>query len=83
MLSHSRAATVTVTVLKEYQEMIKNTTSDLEEHLQDIDDKLRNLSLPGARTFNGDTVERQHNEGRRIEIRIRRRHAPRVYGPTQ
>lgn len=58
-LSHSRTAAVTVSVLKEYKEIIKNTTSDLEEHLQEIDRKLQALSLQGARISSEDAVERQ------------------------
>jgi hypothetical protein len=34
-----------VRVLKEYKDLITNTTADLEEHLQQIDDKLQALSL--------------------------------------
>ena len=38
---------MTVRVLKEYKEMITNTTADLEEHLQEIDNKLKALTLRG------------------------------------
>ena len=47
-LSYSRTAAVTANVLKEYKEMIENTTSDLEDHLQEIDDKLQALTSQGA-----------------------------------
>jgi hypothetical protein len=43
----SRTAAVTTDVLKEYKEMISNTTSDLEEHLQEIDKRVQALSLRG------------------------------------
>jgi hypothetical protein len=39
--------------------MITNTTADLEEHLQDIDNKLQTLSLQGASISNEDATERQ------------------------
>lgn len=58
-MSHSRAATVTLNVLKEYKELIKNTTSDLEEHLQEIDSKLQKLTSQGAEISNEDAAERQ------------------------
>jgi len=58
-LSHSRTATVTIDVLKQYKGMITNTTSDLEEHLQEIDDKLQNLSSQGARVSDEDAAERE------------------------
>jgi hypothetical protein len=38
-----RSAAVTANVLAEYKELIKDTTSDLEEHLQAIDNKLQVL----------------------------------------
>jgi chromosome segregation ATPase len=58
-ISHSRTAAVTVNVLKEYKEMITNTTSDLEDHLQEIDNKLQTLSLQGARMSDEDAAERE------------------------
>lgn len=51
---HSRAATVTSNVLKEYNEMIGNTMSDLEEHLHEIDNKLRTFALQDAKLSDGD-----------------------------
>ena len=58
-LSHSRTAAVTANVVKEYKEMIKITTTDLEEHLQAINNKLHTLSLQGARISGEDAAERQ------------------------
>jgi hypothetical protein len=58
-LSHRRTAAVAVNVLKEYKQMITNTTSDLEEHLQKIDTELQTLYLQGTGISNEDTTERQ------------------------
>ena len=44
MISPSRKAAVTINVLAEYKGMISNTTLDLEEHLQEIDQKLHDFS---------------------------------------
>ena len=55
---HSRKATVTVNVLEEYKDIITNTTSDLEEHLQEIDNKLQPFSLQSSRTSDEDRAER-------------------------
>lgn len=49
---------MTVTVLKEYKDMITNTTADLEEHLQEIDDKLQALPLWGVTISNESAAER-------------------------
>ena len=59
-LSHSRTAAVTIDVLNEYKGLITNTTSDLEEHLQAIDEKLQSLSSQGARVSSEDSAEREH-----------------------
>ena len=56
-MSHSRKATVTVDVLQQYKELIANTTSDLEEHLQEIDKKLRNHNIQGPRTTSENAAE--------------------------
>ncbi|KAG4442161.1 hypothetical protein IFR05_002374 [Cadophora sp. M221] len=37
---HKRTSTVTISVLKEYKDIITITTVDLEEHLQKINDRL-------------------------------------------
>ena len=57
-VSSSRTARVTVEILAEYKEMITNTTTDLEDHLQEIDRKLQILSLQGAAASNGEANER-------------------------
>lgn len=59
-LSHSRTAAVTIDVLNQYKELITNTTSDLEEHLQAIDEKLQSLSSQGARVSGEEAAEREH-----------------------
>ncbi|KAI9795427.1 MAG: hypothetical protein M1833_007026 [Piccolia ochrophora] len=53
-----RTATVTAEVLNEYKEMIKNTTSDLKEHLQEIDHKLQSFVEDTTRS-NEEVAERQ------------------------
>jgi chromosome segregation ATPase len=55
----SRKAAVTTNVVKEYKEMITNTTSDLEDHLQEIDKRLQTLYLQGARVSDEDAAERE------------------------
>jgi hypothetical protein len=55
----SRTAAVTVDVLKEYKEMISNTTSDLEDHLQEIERKLQALPLRGDAISDEDAAERE------------------------
>jgi DNA repair exonuclease SbcCD ATPase subunit len=58
-LPHRRTAAITANVLKEYKEMISNTTADLEEHLENIDNRLRTISVQGTGISDGDTAERQ------------------------
>ena len=57
-LPHSRTATITAKVLQEYKETIKNTTSDLEEHLEEIDKNLQILSSRGTDISDEDAAER-------------------------
>lgn len=64
-LSHSRNSIVTVSVLKEYKEVITNTTADLEDHLQEIDKKLQSLSLEGGRISDEDAAEQQQMQEER------------------
>ena len=64
-LLNSRTAAVTADVLKEYQEMITNTTADLEEHLQEIDHKLQIIRLQDTTASNGDADERRSIEEER------------------
>ena len=52
-------AAITVNVLKEYKELITNTTSDLEDHLEQINSKLQSISLPGTLISGEDEAERQ------------------------
>ena len=40
LMLYSHKAAVTADVLKEYKELIINTTSDLQDHLQDINQRL-------------------------------------------
>jgi hypothetical protein len=58
-LSRRRTAAITINVLKEYKQLITNTAADLEEHLENINDKLRNISLRGAGISDTDAAERQ------------------------
>ena len=58
----SRRAAVTATVLKEYQELITNTTADLEDHLKEIDGKLQALSSSGSGVTGEDLAERERVE---------------------
>jgi hypothetical protein len=56
---HSRTVAVTSNVLKEYKELITNTTTDLEDHLKEIDAKLQALSLKGSSVSDEDIAERE------------------------
>ncbi|OBT53629.1 hypothetical protein VE04_08416 [Pseudogymnoascus sp. 24MN13] len=53
-----RTTNVTISLLNEYNTMIANTTSDLKEHLQELDEKLQAISQ-GAQAFNVDNLEQQ------------------------
>ncbi|KAF4620150.1 hypothetical protein G7Y89_g14671 [Cudoniella acicularis] len=57
--ANMRTAAITVTVLKEYKQLITNTTSDLEEHLEEINNKLQTISLQSAGISNEDAAERE------------------------
>jgi predicted nucleic acid-binding Zn-ribbon protein len=65
----SRTAAVTADVLKEYQEMISNTTSDLEDHLQEIERKLQALPLRGDAISDEDAAERERIQEERDSTR--------------
>jgi hypothetical protein len=55
-----RTAAITINVLNDYKEMISNTTADLEERLQSIDNRLQMMiSTQGTGISNEDTDERQ------------------------
>jgi hypothetical protein len=56
---HRRTSIITANVLREYQEMISDTTSDLEEHLEQIDSKLQIICIQGAGLSAEDAAERQ------------------------
>ncbi|KAG0644999.1 hypothetical protein D0Z07_9215 [Hyphodiscus hymeniophilus] len=57
--ANMRTSAVTVRVLKEYKDMITNTTTDLEEHLHEIDNKLQALSLRGLTISDEGAVEQR------------------------
>lgn len=61
------AKKVTATALEELQERLTKTTSNLEQHLQDIDNRLRNFSTPAARIFGGTERGRVQAEKESIE----------------
>jgi chromosome segregation ATPase len=56
---NSRTATVTADVLRDYKDMITQTTSDLEEHLQEIESKLEALPLRRDTISDEDAAERE------------------------
>lgn len=56
---HSRTVNVTSSVVKEYKELITNTTSDLEDHLKEIDAKLQDLSSRGSNVSSEEIAERE------------------------
>jgi predicted nucleic acid-binding Zn-ribbon protein len=58
-LSPRRSAAITVKVLEEYKQLISNTTSDLQEHLENIDEKLQTISSQGAEISNENVAELQ------------------------
>jgi len=63
--SYRRTSTVTLSVLKEYKDMITHTTVDLEEHLQEINDRLRAFAPPGpALSVESAAEQRQIEEER-------------------
>ncbi|KAF2257434.1 hypothetical protein BU26DRAFT_446892 [Trematosphaeria pertusa] len=60
-----RTTTVTVDILNEYKEMITKTTTNLEEHLEDIDYKLREISAHGSAKFDENAAEQKEMEEER------------------
>ncbi|EDN06866.1 predicted protein [Histoplasma mississippiense (nom. inval.)] len=52
-----RRTTVTATVLNEYRDMITNTTSDLEDHLQDVENKLDSFIPKGPKVEHEDSMQ--------------------------
>ena len=60
-----RTSAVTLSVLREYEDMITHTTVDLEEHLQEINDRLRAFAPPGpALSVESAAEQRQIEEER-------------------
>ena len=58
-LSRRRTAAITINVLEEYKQLITNTSSDLEEHLENINNRLQAISLQGTGISDIDAAERQ------------------------
>ena len=58
ILSYRRTSAITANFLKEFKDIIANTTSDLDEHLLAIDAKLQALSLQGQQISDEDATER-------------------------
>jgi hypothetical protein len=56
---------VTAKVLEEYKDLITNTTTDLEERLQEIDAKLQTPSVKCASLSDEDATERQQTQEER------------------
>jgi serine phosphatase RsbU (regulator of sigma subunit) len=54
---NSRKSAITAESLQEYKALIKNATSDLEAHLDDINEKLENLLAQTASGSGSDTAE--------------------------
>jgi len=54
-----RTSVVTISVLNDYKQMIGNTSSDLQEHLEDIDAKLKAIQSQGLAISPQDATERQ------------------------
>lgn len=59
ILPYRRTSAITTNFLKEFKNIIANTTSDLDEHLQAIDAKLHDLSLHGPKVTDEDATERR------------------------
>ncbi|KAL8646083.1 MAG: hypothetical protein Q9226_007025 [Calogaya cf. arnoldii] len=64
-----RKAAVTARVLEQYKDLITNTTTDLEERLQEIDGKLQELSLQKLRLTDDEMLHQQHLEEERDSTR--------------
>ena len=54
---YNRKVVITVDILKEYKELITNTISDLQDYLQDIDQRLQ--VLQEMRISDEDVTERE------------------------
>src|SRR5438045_9164267 len=58
-MPYSRTANITAKVLEDYKDLIENTKSDLEDHLQQIDERLQSLSANGVVMSDEDAAERE------------------------
>lgn len=70
MIRGSRSATVTIQLLGEYKDMIHSTTQDLEDHLEDINEKLSRLAsnnTPSSPAVTTD-IDRIQNERDSTEV---------------
>jgi hypothetical protein len=47
-----------VNAIQEFKEILANTTTNLEEHLQNLDDKLEALSIPESSTVDEEIAEK-------------------------
>lgn len=56
-MSSSRQAAVTINVLNEYKQMIAEATSDLQDHLQEMEERVKTLQLPDGPVQNTDILE--------------------------
>lgn len=59
MWKRSRSSTVILSAFNDYKEMITNTTCDLENHLQHIDEHLRVVASPDAGNIRKDSLVRE------------------------
>ncbi|KAH7370316.1 hypothetical protein BKA65DRAFT_488159 [Rhexocercosporidium sp. MPI-PUGE-AT-0058] len=66
--ANMRTSAVTISVLKEYKDLITNTTIDLEEHLQEINDRLRTFT---CRAKLSDTTTKLEDHLQDIDRRLR------------
>jgi cell division protein FtsB len=57
-LATRRTAAVSAGAVEEFKEMLKDTTTDLQDHLKNLDDKLEALSLQESSANNEKIVER-------------------------
>ena len=65
----SRKAAVAANVLEQYKELITNTTTDLEEHLQEINGKLQQLSSRKVGLSDEEMLHQQQLEDERSSTR--------------
>jgi hypothetical protein len=63
--AHRRTNTVTASTLAEYKTLIADTTSDLNEHLDKIENRLRSLSPPALKMSPEEVAERERMQNER------------------